>query len=355
MKKIVNVMDYADLAKDKLPSHAWDYIDGASEGEITRHDNSSAFSKYRVIPRILRDIPSRNISTSILGQDISIPVLLAPTSPLKLAHEDAELAQVRAATNKGTIAICSMDAHYPLEETAANASNNLWFQLYCYGDRALMEQIVRNAEKANYKALVITVDANYPGRRERMLRSNFVMPREIEMGNLKGLDIHSNLRRVDGSIKRFALTWADLDWLSSITTMPIVLKGVLSADDAVTALSYGVKGIIVSNHGGRQIDQTPAAIDCVRTIVERVNGKAEILVDGGIYRGLDVIKALALGAKGVLIGRAYIWALAAAGQYGIEHVLDMLKAEIDVAMMQLGVSDVSDIDQSLLFPMTNPN
>jgi 4-hydroxymandelate oxidase len=348
MKKIVNCTDYISVAKEKLSQDAWNYIDGAAEDEISKNDNSAAYGRIKLIPRVLNDIKARKYSTKILGQEISLPVLLGPTSPLRLAHEDAEFAQVRAAVNSKTIAVCSMDAHYSLEETAALANNNLWFQLYCYGNRELMEQIVRRAELAGYLALVVTVDANYPGRRERMLRSNFVMPSDIKMGNLEALNIDPELQRADGSIKRFALTWSDLEWLRTITKMPIVLKGILSSSDAAKAADHGINAIIVSNHGGRQLDHVPATIDILPGIVKHTKGKIDILIDGGIYRGTDVLKALALGATATLIGRAYIWGLAANGQQGIEHVIEMLRQEIDSAMNQLGISDIADMNEDMV-------
>lgn len=344
---LINIAEIRAAARQALSPEAWDYIDGASEDERTMADNAAAFSDWRLVPRILRDVSIRTLETQVLGQTIALPVLLAPTSPLRLAHSDAELAQVRAAASRGTVAVCSMDAHYDLEKTAAEGGT-LWFQLYCYGDRALMAEVIGRAERAGYKALVVTVDAFHPGRRERMLRNGFVMPSDIHLGNLRSVSLDPSLRRPDGSVKRFALTWQDLEWLRGCTSLPIVLKGVMAADDAEQAVDRGVAGLVVSNHGGRQIDQAPSSLSCLASIVDRVQSRAEVYLDGGVQRGTDVVKALALGARAVLIGRAYVWGLAVAGEQGVARVLDILRQEIDVAMAQLGVADLSAIDSSCL-------
>lgn len=345
----INVDEFRNAAQRILPEDAWNYIAGGSEDEVTTAENMLAFNRWRLMPRILRDVSSRSLAVSILGQEMALPVVLAPTSPLRLAHVDAELAKVKAAASRNALAICSMDAHYPLEETA-RAGGSLWFQLYCYGDRGLMAEMVKRAEQAGYKALVVTVDAFHPGRRERMLRSAFSMPAHVQMGNLEGLELDQSTRRADGSVKRFALTWSDLDWLAGCSSLPIVLKGVMSPMDADMAVARGASGIVVSNHGGRQIDQVPASLDCLPPIVDRVGGRAEVYLDGGVRRGTDVLKAMALGAKAVLIGRAYIWGLAVAGQDGVAQVIDIFRQEIDVAMAQLGLADLKSLDSSFIVP-----
>jgi 4-hydroxymandelate oxidase len=349
MEKIINVASYHARAKDILSSPAWDYIDGAAEDESTRHENYSAFTKIKFQPRVLNDVSKRSLTTHVMGHKVSLPVLLGPTSPLKLAHPDAERAQIKAATNKGTIAVLSMDSHYTLEDVASHGAGNLWFQLYCYGNRALMEQVVVKAEKNGYSALVVTVDAFYPGRRERMQRHDFVMPQEIAMGNLTSLDIPPDLRRADGSIIRFPLTWKDFEWLRSITKLPIIVKGITHPDDALRAVDSGAEGIIVSNHGGRQVDYAVSTIDALPKIAARIGKHAELMLDGGISRGTDVIKAIALGAKAVLLGRAYIWGMTVAGQQGVEDVLDIFEREMNVAMAQLGLASIEEINSDIIF------
>ena len=346
--KLINVQDYENEAKKVLSKDAWNYIYGGSEDEETKKENGLGFKNYKLIPRILNNVSKRNISSSVLGIKISSPILLAPTSPMEMARSKGEFAQVRAAKNIDTIAICSTDSHYTLEDIANEGNDKLWFQLYCYGDQNMVEQMIIRAEKANYKALVITVDAFFPARRERMIRSNFTLPKNIQMGNLLNTDIKSEHIREDGSIKRFILTWSDLLWIKKITTLPIILKGVMHSDDVLKAIDFGVSAIIISNHGGRQIDQSPSSISCLADAVAISKGKIDILLDGGISRGTDIFKAKALGAKAVLIGRSYLYGLAVEGQEGIENIYKILTNEMDVAMSQLGISDVNDLDSSSL-------
>jgi isopentenyl diphosphate isomerase/L-lactate dehydrogenase-like FMN-dependent dehydrogenase len=346
--KLINVKDYEDEAKKVLPHDSWNYIYGASEDEITKRDNAIGFKNYKLIPRVLNDVNDRNYSSSILGSAISSPILLAPTSPMKMAHPDGELAQVRAAKKLDTIAICSTDSHFSLEDLAYEGNDKLWFQLYCYADRSCVEQMIVRAERSKYKALVITVDAFYPARRERMIRSDFSVPSDIQMGNLLHLDIPTKYIRNDGSVKRFALTWNDLIWVKAITKLPIILKGVMHPEDVAKAVGFGIQAVIISNHGGRQVDQSPSSISCLSDAVNVANGQMDILIDGGITRGTDILKAKALGAKAVLIGRSYIYGLAVNGQQGIEDVYNILLNEMDVAMSQLGISDINEINKSCL-------
>lgn len=347
MNTPVNLNDYVKLAENCMNKDAWDYVAGAAEAEQTKRDNQTAFAEVKLIPRIFNDVSKRNLKTCVLGHKIDLPVMLAPTSPLRLIHEEAELAQVRAAKNKNTVAICSTDTHYSLEDIADNGNDSLWFQLYPYGDREATENILQRVKLAGYKALVITADAFYAARRERMIRSQFVLPSHIEMGNLIKLSKNKKYRREDGSIKRFALKWSDLDWIASVSGLPIIIKGIMHPDDARRAIDWGAKALVVSNHGGRQLDQTGSTLSQLSTICD-LSKNTEIYVDGGIYRGTDVIKAMAIGAKAVLIGRAYIYGLAVNGQNGIEHVLDILHDEIDNALCQLGVSDINQLDRSFV-------
>lgn len=345
---MINVDSYRALAKQILCSEAWDYIDGAAEDEKTRNLNYTVFDSVYLMPRMLNDTRKKSKKTTLFGQEITSPILLGPTSPLKLAHPDAEIAQANAAKNKGTIAVISTDSHYSIEEVAKNGTDHLWFQLYPYGDKNIAKQIIARAESAGYKALVLTVDAFSPGKRERMLKRKYQLPTEIKMGNLEGMVIDDSLKRVDGSVVRFPLLWEDICWIRDSTKLPIILKGLIHPDDASKAVSYGLDGIIVSNHGGRQVDGVLPSLRALEKISEVVNGQVKLLFDGGIRRGTDVIKALCLGANSVLLGRSYIWGLAAEGQNGIESVLDILNNEMDIAMTQLGVSDICSFDRSLV-------
>jgi len=346
IEKMINVNDYAEQAQVVLPPEIWNYLDGGAEDEWSRANNNNAFNKYKLLPRILNDVQERSLTTTVLGTDITTPMLLAPTSPLRLMHEEAEIAQVKAADSLGTVAICSMDSHYDLEYLAKSGGENLWFQLYCYGSRNYMKEVISRVNRANYKALVITVDAFYPPRRERMMRSGFVLPSNVEMGNLTNLEVTPENRRNDGSVKRFALTWSDLQWIREATSLPIVIKGIMHEEDAAKAVDLGVDALVVSNHGGRQLDQVPSTIDSLSSIVRRIEGRAEVLLVGGIMRGTDVLKALALGAKAVLLGRSYVYGLVVDGQNGVEHVYNILRDEIDNALTQMGVSNIADLNSS---------
>jgi len=343
---LINIDDYAAAAGRVLAPGAWDYAAGGATDEVTVRENGEAFSRWRIVPRVMREVLPLSLGTMVLGTRISMPVLLGPVSSLRLFHPEAELGQFRAAARHDTIAVCSMDAHFDLEEVAHAGDGGKWFQLYCYGDRSQMCDVIARVEAAGYSALVLTVDAFYPGRRERMLRSRFSLPSDIRMGNLRGPGFEAALQRPDGSIRRFALSWRDLEWIRSVTNLPIVLKGILHPDDAKIGIEEGASGIIVSNHGGRQLDQVVTPLDCLPAVVDAVAGRAEVMIDGGVRRGTDVIKALALGARAVLLGRAYVWGLAVAGEAGVSDVLQIFREEIEGAMMQMGLPDIRAIDRS---------
>lgn len=351
----INLADFELLARERLTPLAWDYYAGGAEDEYTVSDNCTAFRRIKLRPRVLMDVAERNLATEVLGQRISLPVLLAPTSHQRLAHPDAEQATARAAARAGTLAVLGTGNHYAVEE-AAQADEPFWFQMYCYENRELTERIIRRAEAVGCRALVITVDATFAPRRERHLRTTFALPPEVELRNLLGVGLQDHLLQTENggmpaflnSLKPLLLTWDEIDWMRSITETPIVLKGIMTAEDAVLAVEHGVDGIIVSNHGGRQVDGTLATIEALPEIVASVSGRIEILLDGGIRRGTDVLKALALGAKAVLIGRPYLWGLAVAGEAGVVQVIDVLRAEMVAAMGQLGLADVQQISPSLV-------
>lgn len=251
--------------------------------------------------------------------------------------------------------MCSTDSHYSIEEVRAASSGVLWFQLYCYENHTVITRLVRRVEDAGCSALVVTVDADYPARRERLIRSSFALPTDIKLGNLMGIGLDESLWGEKADINRFLdnleacpLTWKDLAWLRSITSLPILLKGIMTSEDALLAIEHGIDGIIVSNHGGRQVDTALSSIDALAEVSECVHGRIQILLDGGIRRGTDVLKAIALGASAVLIGRPYIWGLAVDGAAGVRKVLELLREEIDCAMTQLGRLTIQSIDHSLI-------
>jgi 4-hydroxymandelate oxidase len=352
----INLADFEALAGERLSALALEYFEGGAEDEYTVADNVAAFRRIKLRPRVLADVAERDLSTTVLGQPIALPLLLAPTSHQILAHPDAELATAAAAAAAGTLATLGVGNHYSVEEVVAATGAPFWFQLYCYESRAITERIIQRAEAAGARALVVTADATFPPRRERHIRSNFALPPEVELRNLIGVGLQDHLLRPEhggmpafiASLRNMLLTWDDIDWMRSVTRIPIVLKGVMTAEDALLAVEHGVDAIIVSNHGGRQVDGTLATIEALPEIAERVGGQIEILLDGGIRRGTDVLKALALGARAVLIGRPYLWGLAVGGAADVRQVIELLRTEIESAMAQCGQADVKKIGRSLV-------
>ena len=352
----INLADFEALARERLSPLAWDYFVCGAEDEQTLAENRDAFRRVKLRPRVLADAAARDLTTTVLGQPIALPVLLAPTSHQSLAHPDAEHATARAAAACGTIATLGTGNHYAVEEVAAAAGGPFWFQMYCYESRDVTERIIRRAEAAGAGALVVTVDATFPPHRERLIRGGFALPPEVELRNLVGVGLQDHLLRPEngglpafvGSLRNMLLTWKEIDWMRGVTSTPIVLKGIMTAEDAELAVEHGVDAIVVSNHGARQVDGTLATIEALPAIAERVGGRIEILMDGGIRRGTDVLKALALGAKAVLIGRPYLWGLAVGGEAGVRQVIELLRDEIDCAMAQCGQSDVKRIGRALV-------
>ncbi|HUF22815.1 MAG TPA: alpha-hydroxy acid oxidase [Vicinamibacterales bacterium] len=336
---------------------AWDYYAGAAGDERTLADNVEALGRLKLVPRVLVDVSRVDTSTTVLGEPLSMPIMLAPTAFNKLAHPEGEAAAARAAAGAGTLMVASTIATCTLEEIASAAPGPRWFQLYIYKDRAITAELVARAEAAGYRAIVLTVDTPLLGRRERDARNNFMLPPGIGIANFAGLRDRldatgwppgSSFSAYVHNLFDASVTWEALDWLRASTTLPVVLKGVLSPDDAMRAVEAGAAGVIVSNHGGRQLDGAIASIDALPAVAEAVGGRIEVLMDGGIRRGADVIKALALGARAVLIGRPYLWGLAANGEQGVRHVLDILRGELELAMALAGRPTPADIDRSAI-------
>lgn len=352
----INLADFEALAQERLTPLAWEYFAGGAEDEHTIAENVAAYRRFKLRPRVLADIAQRNLATSVLGQPISLPVILAPTSHQSLAHPEAEIATLGGAAAAGTIATLGTGNHYSVEAVTAAVRHPFWFQMYCYESRAITERIIRRAEAAGAGALVVTVDATFPPRRERHIRSGFALPPEVQLGNLVGVGLQDHLLRPEhggmpafiASLRNMLLTWDEIDWMRGITSTPIVLKGIMTAEDALLAAEHGVDAVIVSNHGGRQIDGTLPTIEALPAIAEAVVGRIEVLVDGGIRRGTDVLKALALGARAVLIGRPYLWGLAVGGAAGVQQVIELLRGELLSAMEQCGQADVRAIGRSLV-------
>jgi 4-hydroxymandelate oxidase len=351
----INLQDYETLAQERLDPAVWDTYAQGSEDEVTLRTNRSAYEAVRLRPRIFVDVRSCDITTTVLGTPIRVPVLIAPTSVHQLAHPEGEMATARAARAAGTVMVASTLSSYSLEDIAAAAAGSpLWFQLYIYRDRRLTQQLLERVESARYRAIVLTVDAPYVGNRERDRRRRFSLPEQFQFGNFIGDGYQEEGTSTRTPITwqtrgaREILTWEVIPWLRSHTSLPLVLKGVLTAEDAVRAVEAGVDGLIVSNHGGRQLDGVLPTIEALPEVVEAVGGRCEVYMDGGIRRGTDILKALALGARAVLIGRPVFWGLAVNGEAGVYDILRILSEELTLAMRLAGRPTLSSIDHSLV-------
>ena len=334
--------DFEPIAKLKMPSPAWEYISGAAGDELTVRWNREAYEKLRLKPRILVDVASLDTSVNLFGTVHPFPILLAPTAYHKLVHPDGEFATARGAGAAGATLVVSSFATSTVEDIAAVAGGPLWFQLYVQRDRGFTRALVQRAEAAGYRALCVTVDAPLSGPRNREDRIGFDLPKGMDEANLRGLNTSgvkladSARRPAERSIYTLqsdpALSWKDIEWIRSFAKVPVLLKGVLNPDDADRAARSGVAGIIVSNHGGRDLDTAPATAEALPRVAENVAGRIPVLVDGGIRRGTDVLKALALGASAVLIGRPYLYGLSVGGAAGVTRIVEILRAELEMAM-----------------------
>jgi 4-hydroxymandelate oxidase len=339
----LNLTDVAAGARRRLDPAYWDFFVGGAGDERTLRANEEAFTRRWIVPRILRGVGERDLRISLLGSPVSMPVLIAPTAFHRLAHPDGEVATARAAAAANTIMVVSMAATRPIEEIAA-AGGPLWFQIYPQPDPEFTTTVVRRAEAAGCRALVATVDSPVFGRRERDLRHGFVdLPPDLVCENMR--DASGRVRSIEMDAR---LDWKRISWLRGLTTLPIMLKGVLHPADARLAVEHGVDGLIVSNHGGRQLDGVIATLDALPGITEAVGGRTPVLVDGGIRRGIDVLVALALGATAVLVGRPVLWGLAVGGAAGVRHVLDLLRTDVDQALALAGAARPGDLSPDLV-------
>ncbi len=329
----INVLDYEALAQARMEAGAWNYFASGSDDEVTLRANRIAFERIRLRPRVLVDVSACAMHTTVLGTPISMPVMIAPTAFHSLAHPEGECATAQAAGRSGTLMVVSSSSTRSLEDIAREGNGPLWFQLYVH-DRKSAEDLVHRATAAGYRALVLTVDSPRWGHKERAIRSGFRVPQK------------ANFSETETALDVIPLTWESLAWLRSLTTLPLVLKGILTAEDAELAVKHEVDGIIVSNHGGRQLDSVPASIEALPEVVEAVNGSCEVYLDGGIRRGTDILKALALGARAVLVGRPILWGLAVSGAEGAYNVLELLRAELERAMQLAGRPTLDSIDRS---------
>ena len=349
----VNVTDFQELAKAALPPATYDYITTGTTDEVTLRDNVAAFQRLRLLPPLLTGVAEVDTSTTVLKQPIALPILLAPVAGQSLYHPQGGLASARAAATAKTIMGVSSSVGHSVEEIAAASSGPKWFQLYMPKDRAVARRLVERAERSGFKAIVLTVDLGE--RKDADKRNRFALPENTLRKHLRDVGFkitdqmtYDQMMAFNDQAWDLTLSWNAFDWLRSITKLPLLIKGVLRADDAKKAVAIGLDGIIVSNHGGRRLDGVPASIDQLPQIVAAVNGRAEILLDSGIRRGTDVLKAIAFGAKAVLIGRPYAWALAADGEVGVAKVLELLREELVSAMLATGSSNIAGIKRDLL-------
>jgi L-lactate dehydrogenase (cytochrome) len=371
------VEDLRRLAHHRLPRAIFDFIEGGAGDERTVARNRAAFERLLFEPRVLVDVSKREQTTVVLGERVATPVLVSPTGMAGLCWPKGEVAAAQGAHEAGTIYTLSTHSSCTIEEVAARAPGPLWFQLYVWQNRDLTRSFVDRARAAGYRALVLTVDVPVISRRERDLRNGFTVPPRITVGN--ALD---TLRRVGWMCRVLfgpkltlanlvgmlgaprtdivtmagvanrqvdpSLTWADLAWFRSLWSGPLLLKGVMTVADARKAVEHGVDGLVVSNHGGRQLDGGRASVEALPDIVDAVGSRVEVLLDGGVRRGADVVRALALGARAVMVGRPYLYGLASGGADGVRRVLDILHGEVDHALALTGVPRIGDLDKSVV-------
>lgn len=377
LKSAASVDDYRRIAKRRLPHGVFDYIDGGAEDERTLARNVDAFANYEFQPRILRDVSRLDTSTTILGRPAAMPLILAPTGFTRIAQSQGELAVARAAARADIPWSLSTMGTRSIEEVAAVSSGDKWFQVYTWRDRGLVKELLDRSKAAGYTAVWLTVDTAVLGRRERDVRRGMTLPPKIGPGTVIDGATHPawtwdflrsepitfanviGLSDEDGSTavnlaehmsRQFdpALSWGDVDWLRTVWDGPIVLKGIQTVADAKQAVAVGVDGIGLSNHGGRQLDDAPAPIELVEPVRDEVGDGPTVICDGGVRRGSDIVKAVALGANAVSMGRPYLYALGAAGERGVDHLLAFMREGMERTMALTGVRSIAEIDRSLV-------
>jgi L-lactate dehydrogenase (cytochrome) len=380
LARAASVADLRAIARRRLPRGVFDYIDGGAEDERTMVANSEAFAAVTFRPRVLRDVGHVDPSTTLLGRPVPLPLVLAPTGFTRIADPDGELAVARAAARAGLPYTLSTLSTRSIEEVAQVSGGPKWFQVYVWRDRGLVKEMIDRAATAGYEALAITVDTAVLGRRERDVRRGFSLPPKIGLGTLVDGAMHPGWtwRFLRSDPIRFAnvgetmgvgdgstavtlseyvnaqfdpgLSWRDVEWMRSVWNGPLIIKGIQTVDDARLAAEAGVEAIALSNHGGRQLDSAPAPIDLVAPVADAVGDRLEIVCDGGVRRGSDIVKAVALGARACMAGRAYLYGLGAAGERGVDHVLGLLDADVRRTMALVGASTVSELGPELVDP-----
>lgn len=353
---LLNLFEYERAAAKRLPEPALGYLSGGANDEVTVRANREAFDSLAIRYRTMIDVSARSLSTSVLGTPVALPVLIAPTAMQRLAHADGECATARAAKRLDTVMIVSTTATVGLGDVRAASDAPMWFQCYIYRDRGVTQALLESARDVGYQAIVLTVDAPMLGRRERDVRHGFHLPVGLRLpnaelageGELPELAGDSSLSKHLARTHDSALTPKDVSWIRDVTGLPVIVKGIVRGDDAKRALDHGASAIAVSNHGGRQLDTAIAAIRALPEVVAAVAERVEVYVDGGVRRGTDVIKALALGARAVLVGRPVLWGLAVNGEEGVVDALSLLREEIDLAMALCGCRSIAEITRDLI-------
>ena len=351
MSAPVNVADYFERAAETVDPKLWCYFEGGAGDEVTLRANVGAYGRWRLRPRMLVDVDGVSAATTVLGTPVSMPVLVAPFAMQRLLHPEGEVATARAAAAAGTLICVSTvtnSAHDEIAEAAGSAPR--WLQLYVLRDKQRTLDHIVEARESGYSALALTVDVPMLGRRERDLRLGFDVPLDLPLPYIKGKDRNVEMTFAEQVQMSPSVTWRDLEWIASESGMPVLLKGILTREDATLAIEHGVAAIIVSNHGGRQLDGVAASLDALPEVVEAVAGRCEVYVDGGIRRGTDVLKALALGARATLIGRAVASGLAVGGEAGVLDVLTMLHDEIELGLALLGCTSPDEVTRSHVEP-----
>lgn len=332
--KLLNLDDYEQAARTKIPAVAWEYIEGGAADEITVRWNREAYRAIRLLPRQLNDVGTLDTRVTLLGHELAHPILLAPTASHRLAHPDGEIATARGALDAKAGMVLSSYTTVPVEAVAAIKPPLLWFQLYVQ-EKSYTRDLIQRAAAAGCSALCLTVDTPNSGARNRQDRAGFTFP--------------PNLPHISSKNVEYPIMWRDIEWIRAASSMPVLLKGILHPDDAELGIQAGAAGIMVSNHGGRNLDTTPATIDALPRIVDKVRGRVPVVVDGGIRRGTDVLKALANGATAVMIGRPYVHGLAVNGAAGVAAVVGILRRELELAMALTGKPTIKSLDRSVLF------
>ena len=359
----LNLLEYEDHARRVLPKMVFEYFAGGAADGVTVRANRSAFDDLALRYRVFAGVGTRDPSTSLFGKKLSWPVLVAPMAFQRVVHPDGELASVRGAGAAGTCFVLSSMATSRLEDVASAATGPFWFQIYLFKDRGLTRSVVERAEAAGCLAVEVTADTPVLGLREADVRNRFHLPAGVSVANLEGTPLaHLGLSDGEYSGSRYQaagidadLTWNDVEWLRSITRLPVLVKGVVRGDDAARAIDCGAAGVVVSNHGGRQLDTAVATLRALPEVVDAIAGRGVVLLDGGVRRGTDVLKALALGANAVQVGRPVIWGLALGGSEGVARVLELLRKEFDVAMALSGCPTVARITRDLIARGFAPN